>query len=64
MLSGPGVGVFDTERASDIVDRIMKEFPTKENPWLGLASTKQLLEELQSRAEVGGYADYRTIDSD
>jgi hypothetical protein len=62
MLFGPGVGDFDTTRAKDIVNRIMKEFPTRENPWLGLASTRQLLNELASRAIVGGYADYRTVD--
>ena len=28
---------------------------------LGLATTAELLEELQARAEVGGYADYRTV---
>lgn len=31
---------------------------------LGLATTAELLAELQARAEVGGYADYRTVDSD
>lgn len=31
---------------------------------LGLATTRQLLKELESRAELGGYANYRTIDGD
>lgn len=29
---------------------------------LGLATTAQLLSELQARAEVGGYGQYRTVD--
>lgn len=31
-------------------------------PTLGLATTAQLLDELKARAEVGGYAEYRTVD--
>lgn len=31
---------------------------------LGLASTKELLRELEARADVGGYGDYRTVDED
>lgn len=31
-------------------------------PQLGCATTAQLLTELQARAEVGGYAAYRTVD--
>lgn len=34
-----------------------------EGPRLGLATTGGLLEELQARALVGGYASYRTVDS-
>lgn len=33
----------------------------EEGPLLGLATTRQLLAELSARAEVGGYADYRTV---
>lgn len=29
-------------------------------PWLGNATTKELLDELTARAEVGGYATYKT----
>lgn len=32
-------------------------------PNLGCATTEELLNELLARAQVGGYADYRTIDS-
>jgi hypothetical protein len=32
-------------------------------PLLGCATTTQLLAELQARAEIGGYANYRTIDA-
>lgn len=31
-------------------------------PWLGNATTKEMLEELMARAEVHGYANYRTVD--
>lgn len=30
--------------------------------WLGNATTKEILEELMARAEVHGYANYRTVD--
>lgn len=30
---------------------------------LGCVSTSELLAELQARAEVGGYAEYRTVDN-
>lgn len=30
---------------------------------LGVATTRDLLAELAARADVGGYADYRTVDS-
>lgn len=32
--------------------------------WLGNATTEELLEELLSRAKVGGYADYKTTDEE
>lgn len=57
-----------------LLDEIARLFPGKgpllervkhsakvDEPQLGLATTKQLLEELQARAEVGGYASYRTV---
>lgn len=31
-------------------------------PWLGNATTKELLTELQARAEIHDYANYRTVD--
>jgi hypothetical protein len=34
-----------------------------DEPQLGLATTAQLLSELTARAEVGGYANYRTVDA-
>jgi len=34
----------------------------KKKPNLGLATTQELLEELMSRARVGGYDQYRTVD--
>lgn len=38
--------------------------PVLERPMLGLATTKELLEELSARAEIHGYAGYRTVDGD
>ena len=32
-----------------------------EEPRLGLATTRELLDELQARAEIHGYADYKTV---
>ena len=32
--------------------------------WLGNATTEELLEELLSRAKVGGYANYKTTDEE
>lgn len=32
-------------------------------PWLGNASTSELHAELEARARMGGYADYRTVDA-
>lgn len=32
-------------------------------PWLGNATTKELLEELLARAEIHGYSEYRTVDN-
>lgn len=34
-----------------------------DQPLLGLATTRQLLEELTARAEINGYAEYRTVDA-
>ena len=31
-------------------------------PWLGNATTGQLIEELKTRSEIHGYANYRTVD--
>lgn len=35
---------------------------THDEPRLGCATTRELLEELTARADVAGYADYRTVD--
>lgn len=52
----------DADLAYAIVDEIEK-LNEIEQPMLGLATTLQLLEELTARAEIGGYAQYRTVDS-
>ena len=31
-------------------------------PWLGNATTGELIDELKARAEMGGYAKYKTVD--
>lgn len=50
----------DSELALAICSEVMAVLDTAE-PWLGLATTARLLEELTVRAEVGGYARYRTV---
>lgn len=63
-------GVFDEAQASAVVDGVLDELRTHiwafagipTEPYLGLATTAQLLDELRARAEVGGYAGYRTVD--
>lgn len=58
-------GEFDSVQATAVVDELLQEIralnaPTQ--PYLGLATTAQLIDELRARAEVGGYATYRTVD--
>jgi hypothetical protein len=43
------------EVIAETLDRIMSE------PGLGNATTRQLLDELKARAEVGGYLNYTTV---
>ena len=43
------------EAFAEILDEIWSK------PWLGNATTGELLNELRVRAEVGGYADYKTV---
>ena len=61
IFSGWGAELTEPERA--VVENRLPNY-TGEQPNLGLATTRQLLEELQARAEVHGYADYRTVDGD
>lgn len=42
--------------------RILDEIWTK--PWLGNATTSELLTELQVRAEIHGYGGYKTVDGE
>lgn len=61
-----GAGIFDSTRASAIVDAIYERATTRREaePYLGLATTEQLLDELRARIEVSGLLQYRTVDSD
>lgn len=52
---------FDSVLAEAFAE-ILEEVWSK--PWLGNATTAELLTELQTRAEIHGYANYRTVDSD
>lgn len=52
----------------EVDTRIAQEFAITvdeilSKPWLGNATTKELIEELQARADVGGYANYKTSES-
>lgn len=51
----------DTELAEAFAG-ILDEIWSK--PWLGNATTAELLNELQVRAEINGYANYRTVDGE
>ena len=43
---------------AEILDEILSQ------AWLGNASTAELLSELQTRAEIHGYANYKTVAGD
>jgi hypothetical protein len=45
------------EAFAEILDEIWSK------PWLGNATTGEMLEELKTRAEVHGYSNYRTVDA-
>jgi hypothetical protein len=42
---------------AEILDEIWSQ------PWLGNATTAEMLDELKTRAEMGGYSNYRTVDA-
>jgi len=44
---------------AEVLAEILDEIWHK--PWLGNATTAEMLEELKVRAEVGGYDQYRTV---
>jgi len=53
----------DVDLAACITTEVSKLLSFSENiPRLGLASTRDLLDELSARAELGGYAGHRTVD--
>lgn len=56
--------VMDTDLAFAIVDEVEKAIKDDKTPYLGCATTAELLNELKARAEIGGYANYRTVDND
>lgn len=58
-------GVFDSDRAAQVGNELVKivlQYATK--PWLGLATTRDLLEELTARIEVNWDLDYRPVDAE
>ena len=46
------------EAFAEILDEIWSK------PWLGNATTGEMLQELTSRAEIHGYSTYRTVDGE
>ena len=46
------------EAFAELLDEIWSQ------AWLGNASTAELLGELQTRAEIHGYANYKTVDGE
>lgn len=58
-----GTGIFQEDRARQIVDDVLDWIKTEYiKPNLGMATTRDLISELAARAEVHGYANYRTVD--
>ena len=62
-------GIFDSENASRIVEETaLKILNLKDKeplqPSLGVATTRELIEEIKARIEVEGKLDYRTIDEE
>lgn len=58
-----GTGIFDEARANLISEEIIDWVKAMyEKPNLGLATTGELLDELQARAVMGGYINHRTVD--
>lgn len=62
-----GTGVFQSERAKEIGDALIAKIrKDTHGPYLGLATTRDLLDEIRSRIEVdyfvgGGGLDYSTV---
>lgn len=62
-----GAGIFDSTRASAIVDAVYERVTRRresETALLGLATTGELLDEIRARIEVSGEIDYRTVDAE
>lgn len=57
---------YSQERILSFIDAKIAEAVnrTSSRPWLGNATTAELLNELTVRAEIHGYANYRTVDGD
>lgn len=53
--------IMDVELAEAFAEILMEVIS---EPWFGNATTGQLLDELKARAEIHGYVDYKTVDSD
>ena len=59
-------GVFDSERAVEAGDKLLAFIAAQDGPKLGMATTKQLLDEVATRIEMdyyagGGGLDYSTV---
>lgn len=60
------LGVPGPETSAPVANAVMlltDALAIPDEPLLGLATTAQMLAELTARAEVGGYAEHRTVDS-
>lgn len=60
-------GIFDSKNASRIVEETaLKIFNLREKepllPSLGLATTRELIDEIKARIEVDGKLDYKTVE--
>jgi len=53
--------VMPTEKLMDIANRANRELTKVVKPNLGCATTRELLNEITARIEVGGQLDYKTV---
>jgi hypothetical protein len=59
---GVSGGIFDTERAKKLTEKVVNKILEADEPLLGLATTRELIDEIKARLEINGQLDYKTVD--